>query len=175
MGQELTALEKAHATRDSIRAKLDGAQIDLATLDGRRKQLAYDAHASGGAALKELQGLDKHRAIATAEIESLEVAVVEASRRIDDAQRDADLEVEAGKAEQALIVREKLARRAASLDKALAVLAEEANGFQADLRELNHKLGCSHPNEHQFQALGERCVKAGLMFGPFRFEHYRAA
>jgi hypothetical protein len=36
------------------------------------------------------------------------------------------------------------------------------------MRVLNHELGCSHPNEHQLQSLGERAVKSALMFSPFR-------
>ena len=171
MGDELTALEKAHATRDVIRAKLDTARSDLTTLDDRRKALSFAAHSEGGVAKKELDGLNKHRAIAVAEIESLEIAVVEASRRVDDAHRDADLQVEAEKAERALAIRESLARRAAKLDKALAALAEEGNAFHAELRELNHTVGCRSPNEFQFQSLGERAVKSALMFSPFKIEH----
>ena len=36
------------------------------------------------------------------------------------------------------------------------------------MRVLNHERGCSHPNEHQLQSLGERAVKSALMFSPFR-------
>ena len=114
-----TNLEKAHATRDSIRAKLDDARGALETLDGRRKELAFEAHANGGAALKELQGLDKHRASTTAEIESLEIGVIDASRRIDDAAREAELEADAEKAARARVLEKEATKLMAGMDKDL--------------------------------------------------------
>jgi hypothetical protein len=61
--------------------------------------------------------------------------------------------------------------RARKIDETLALLAAEGNAFKADLRILNHQLGCSHPNEHQLQSLRERAVKSALMFSPFKIEH----
>jgi hypothetical protein len=133
--------------------------------------LSFEAHSSGGAAKKELDGLNKHRGVALAEIESLEIAVIEASRRIADAERDKELAAESAKAERALEIASGLPARAQRLDEALATLAEEGNRFRDDLRQLNNQLGCTHPNEAQFQSLGERAVKAGLMFSPFKIEH----
>jgi hypothetical protein len=61
-----------------------------------------------------------------------------------------------------------LVERGRKLDEALAIVAAEAMAFQCDLSELNHALGCTHPNVFQFQSNGERAVKSALMFSPFR-------
>jgi hypothetical protein len=57
------------------------------------------------------------------------------------------------------------------IDDGLRAVCDAANNYRRALRELNHQLGCSHPNEHRLQSLGERAVKSALMFSPFKIEH----
>ena len=121
----------------------DAAKGALSNMDERRKVLAFDANAQGGDAKKRAQRAEQKRAAQVAEIETSRLAIIEASRRIEDARRDEELAELGIKAERALVIRERLARRAVKLEPALATLAEEANEFQSELRELNHTVGCT--------------------------------
>src|SRR5207244_2329604 len=45
---------------------------------------------------------------------------------------------------------------------------------EADLRILNHQLGCTHPNENMFASLGSRALTAALQFSPLRVGEFLA-
>ena len=166
-----SGVEAAEMVRDGLRAKLDAAKEALIDMDDRRQALAFEVHAHGGDAKRELDKLNKSRAAHVAEIETIEAAILESSRRVEDARRDEELAALGVKAERALEITAGLTERAKRLDDALALIAEESNCSQADLRELNHRLGCTHPNENPLESLGARALKAALMFSPFRWEH----
>jgi hypothetical protein len=151
--------------------RLDAAKEALDQLDIRRRDISFDAHVEGGESKKALDKFNKDRVLKIAEIENIEIAVLEASRRVADAERAEELAEDAVKASRAFEIAAGLLARARKLDDALAAMVEEANDFRADLRILSHELGCSHPNESQLQSLGERAVKSALMFSPFRIEH----
>jgi hypothetical protein len=168
-----SSVERAEAVREALREKLDAARARLVEIDASRAELAYEAHSAGGDAARELTKLNKARVVFELDIQNLESALLESSRRIDAAQREEALADGAVKALRRLRSLRGLMARAKRLDEALAFLAEEGNLFRQDLRELNHRLACSHPNEHQLQSLGERAIKSALMFSPFRIEHLR--
>jgi hypothetical protein len=92
----------ALSVRDGLRAKLDSAKSALGELDADRLALAFDAHTSGAEAKAKLTSLNKKRLMLISDIETLEVAVLEASRRVDDAARAEELAVDAEKASQVL-------------------------------------------------------------------------
>jgi hypothetical protein len=166
-----TTLEQAHATQDDLRGKLDAARAALQAIDVRRSEIAFEAHATGGEAKKELDRLNKTRLAQLAEIETLEVAVLEASRRIAAAEQAASDAEMSERAERAVEISARLVEHAAKIDEALATAVDRSKAFEADLRVLNHQLGCSHPNEHQFASLGVRAFKAAVMMSPLQIEH----
>src|SRR5271166_5420872 len=98
----MNSIEKAESVRAGLATKLEDARAELEKLDARRQQLAFEAHATGGAAKKELDGLNKGRVLHVGEIEMIEVAILEASRRVEDARRGDALEVDSKLAERAL-------------------------------------------------------------------------
>jgi hypothetical protein len=151
--------------------KSDDARNELALLDEERTSIAFMAHTGDADAMKRLSGLNKKRLGLLADIEMIECALVEADRRIEAADREAAALAEAERAARAIEIAGELSALAERLDASLAKLAEDGNAFKELVRELNHRIGCPNPNEFQFQSLGERAVKSGLMFSPFRIEH----
>jgi hypothetical protein len=166
-----SSLQAALSVRDLLRAKLDAAKEALDELDVKRKEVAFDACVDGGGAAKILDKLNKDRLAQLITIETLQTAILEASRRVDDAERAEALAADGVKAEQALDIAADLVLHARAIDEALATVVEEGNAFRAALRILNHQLGCSHPTEHQLQVNGERAIKSAMMFSAFRLEH----
>lgn len=165
------SLQTAERTRDALRGKLDAARTDLARIDEQRRAIAFEAHSQGGDAKVRLQKMGRDRLAILDSIETLEVALLEASRQVDAGEREVALAEQIAKAERALEIGAGLMERAKKLDEALALVVEESNAFQSDLRELNHRLGCTHPNEFQLAALGTRAFKAAVMFSPLQVEH----
>ncbi len=166
----MTTVDEANATRTSLRTQLDEARAALAQLDARRQELAFEAHANGGEAKKELDKLNKTRATHVAEIETLEIAILEASRHIQEAEHAANVAALSTCAERALQIGSENVEHARKIDEALATIVEHSNASVAGLRELN-ALGCGYPNEHQFHSLGTRSLKSGLMSSPLQLEH----
>jgi hypothetical protein len=165
------AIEAAQATHTELRSKLDAERDELQRTDVRRNELAFEAHAHGGEAKKELDKLNRSRATQLAEIETLEAALLEASRRIAAAEQAANDAEMSGRAERAIEISARLVEHAEKIDEALAIVVERSKAFEDDLRELNHRLGCSNPNEHQFASLGVRAFKAAMMMSPLQIEH----
>jgi hypothetical protein len=166
-----SSLEQAEATRDALRGKLDDARLSLAALDEARKEYGFEAHTVGGEAAKRLAKMNKDRLAILGDIETLEEAMLEASRRLATEEQRAHRADQAERAERALELAGELSKKAHKLDELLATVAELSNDLRADIRELNHQIGCTYPNEHQLQSLGERAVKAALMFSAFKIEH----
>jgi len=164
----MTTIEQAEATRTALREKLDSARAALTELDERRNEIAFEAHANGGEAKKELDKLNKARGIHVAEIESLEIAHVEASRRVEAAQRDDALRDDSIKAARGMEIAAGLIERGQKIDEALRVLAEELQGYKTDLDELNFKCGIASPNVRQFQSAGIRVLRTVIAFTPLR-------
>ena len=166
-----TAIETAKAVRAELQAKLDQTRAELADIDKQRAEHAYGAHTGNDVAKKTLEKLNRKRFDTLADIEGLETAIQVAGERVKAAERDAKLAELEAHAERAMQIGAGLVERGRKLDQALAIIAEESRAFEADLRELNNRLGCSHPSENQLAALGTRAFKAALMFTPLQLEH----
>jgi len=167
----MTNLENTEQARDSLRAKLDDKRLELAALDEARKEIAFEAHTIGGEAEKKLAKLNKDRVVIIGDLETLEQALLEASRRVEDALHSIAVADEAEKGRKALALAASIKERAAVMDNLLSRVASESMALKSDIRELNFQLGCSHPHEHQLQAYGERAVKAHMMAAAFKIEH----
>jgi hypothetical protein len=113
-------------------------------LDEARVSLAYDAHTAGGDAEQSLAQMNKERLARLDDIQMLEVALNEATRRIEAAEREVALQDAATKAQQAMDIAARIGERGKKLDELLVSVVEEAHGWKADLDEL-HLLGPTHP------------------------------
>jgi hypothetical protein len=154
-----------------MRDKLERAQAELPAIDAERAKHAFAAATGSEPAKRALDKLNRRKVEIIVEIETLEAALVEANRRGEAAQRDAQLAEQSVNAERALQIGAGLLDRARKLDEALAVVVAESKAIEADIRELNHRLGCKNPHEYQFASLGTRAFKAALMFSPLKLEH----
>lgn len=165
------SLQTAEQTRDDLRRKLDDTRKVLAALDDARRAIAFEAHSKGGDAKASLDKMGKQRIGLLDSIETLECALLEASRKIEAASAEVAMAEHVKKAERALEIAAGLIERAKKIDAALAAIVSESNALESDFRELNHSLGCTSPNEHQFASLGVRALKAAMMFSPLKIEH----
>ncbi|MGB7099982.1 MAG: hypothetical protein WBD95_14620, partial [Xanthobacteraceae bacterium] len=136
-----TAIETAKAVRAELQAKLDQTRAELADIDKQRAEHAYGAHTGNDVAKKTLEKLNRKRFDTLADIEGLETAIQVAGERVKAAERDAKLAELAAHAERAMQIGAGLVERGRKLDQALAIIAEESRAFEADLRELNNRLG----------------------------------
>jgi hypothetical protein len=82
-----SSLQAAMSVRDGLRQKLDAAKSAFDELDIHRRDISFDAHTEGGAARKAFDKMNKDRLGYLATIETLETAVLESSRRVDEADR----------------------------------------------------------------------------------------
>jgi hypothetical protein len=166
----MTTLQEAEATRDGLRQKLDDARLSLAVLDEARKEIAFEAHTAGGDAEKKLAKMNKDRLALLGDIEMLEIAHVEASRHVADAERAAELAQSVERAGKAMDVAAHLSEQAHKMDDSLRQFCEAAFAYRDLLSEL-HSLGYPYPSDAQFVSYGERATKAWLMKSPWRWEH----
>ena len=166
-----TAIETAKAVRAEIETKLEHAKAELPAIDAERAGHAFAAATGSEPAKRALDKLNRRKVEMILEIETLEAALLEANRRGEAAERDAQLAELAAHAERALQIGGGLVDRARKVDEALAVIVAESKAIEADIRELNHRLGCKNPHEYQFASLGTRAFHAALMFSPLKLEH----
>jgi len=140
----------------------------LEAIDAEREGLAFAAHTGDEAAERKLAALNKKRQLAAADIEMIEVAHIEASRRVEAAQRDDALREDSIKAARGMEIAAGLIERGQKIDDALRVLAEELRGYKSDIDELNFQCGIMAPNVRQFQATGIRVLRTVIAFTPLR-------
>lgn len=164
----MSSIENAEATRQALREKLDAARGALEQIDSEREGLAFAAHTGDEAAEKKLTALNKKRQLAVTDIEMIEVAHIEASRRVEAAQRDDVLREDSVKAARGMEIAAALVERGQKIDEALRVLAEELHGYKSDIDELNFQCGISVPNVRQFVAAGIRVLRTVIAFTPLR-------
>jgi len=88
-----------------------------------------------------------------------------AESRVAEAMRAEDNADASAKAQRALDLAASIATRGKKLDAALLLLAQEAEGFEEDLAELNMS-GFTHPSLANFKAIVERPFFAALMIQP---------
>ena len=97
-----TTLEQAEQIRTEIEAKLFAAKSALTAMDEKRISISFRRTAPTTPREKALDKMNTARARLTNEIESIQAALAEAQRRVDEAERDAELAAMSAKAERAL-------------------------------------------------------------------------
>jgi hypothetical protein len=155
----LALLERFRRERDELTAR-------KATLAENRRAAAFTAHAGDGSASKLLNGLHREAAELESRLVSIDDAIAEAGRRVDQARA---AEARAADREQALALRQALADFVAAgkgCDAALELLISASTDLRSGITAMN-RLGCSHPSHAQLDALGSLALRSAIMATPW--------
>jgi hypothetical protein len=163
-------LEQAEAVRADLDSRLFEARRSLDELDAKRRAISFAAHTGDADAKKTLDKLNKEKTGLTNSIEEIEAALAEAGRRVDEAERAAEMAAQSERAEKALEISSSLVARGLKIDQALRLVAEEAIALKNDIDALN-RLGCTHPHAQQLFSFGSRALLAAVMGTPLQIEH----
>jgi hypothetical protein len=132
-----TTTDTARAVLLDLETKLTAAKSRHDETQSDAQAIAFSAFVDGGEARKRLDKLNADAAKHGAEIMSLEAAIGEARRRVNEAlAADAD-DVSRDKAQQALLLLDAFAERGAELDAALAEFLEKYAALTRDFRQLD--------------------------------------
>lgn len=162
--------ETARATLAHLEQKLTDASARAIELQTERQRISFDANTGDEAARQRLDKANTASTTVALELENISSAIREAKRRLAEAERAEEVAQLSANAEAAVEIADRLAERGRKIDAALAIVAEQATGYMADISELN-RLGCSHPRAEQFSVLGEMVVSAALMDSPLKLRH----
>jgi hypothetical protein len=122
-----------------LQSKLAEARDRMIALAGDRDVIAYDAHTGDQKARKRLDAISAELATMGSETESIQAAIVEAERRVKEAEGVARSEQERANAEAALALGARLRDQARAVDDALAVVFsgfKEISDLTMELRRL---------------------------------------
>ena len=119
-----------------LETKLSDARMRLADTQAKAAELAYPANTGDESARKKLDGLSAKAAMVTAEIVSLEAAIVTAKRHVADAEAAEVDEAGRRKAREALQLLDSFSKRGAQLEAGLAAFVAEYEALARDFREL---------------------------------------
>jgi hypothetical protein len=114
-----TQVEDAKGVLASLENKLTDARARHADTQAKAAELAYPANTGDESARKKLDGLNAKAAMVAAEIASLDAALIEARRRVDQAMADERDDAERGKARDALALLDGFSQRGKLLDESL--------------------------------------------------------
>ena len=114
-----TTTDDARKVLADLEAKLADAKSRQDQVESKSKEIAFAAHTGEADARKRLERLHADTAKISAEVLSLEAAVVEAKRRVREAEAAKSDDVARAKAERALALLEDFTKRGAELDEAL--------------------------------------------------------
>jgi hypothetical protein len=132
-----------------------------------RRDVSFAAHSGDPEAIKQLDALHDEAARHQSRLASLDDAVAEARRRLDQAR---EIEARAADRTRAVELRAALKRfveHGAGVDAGLEVLIESCNGMAQALIDM-HRCGSTFPSDAQLQSLGGRVLLGALSKTPFR-------
>ena len=132
----MTKVEDTKVVLQGLEGKLSDARMRLADTQAKAAELAYPANTGDESARKKLDGLNAKAAMAAAEIASLEAAIVEARRRVADAEAAEVDEVERRKARDALALLDDFSQRGKLLDDAMDKFVKQYDALAHDFRAL---------------------------------------
>jgi hypothetical protein len=131
-----TQVEDAKGVLQGLETKLSDARARHAETQVKAMELAYPANTGDESARKKLDGLNAKVAMFAAEIASLEAALIEARRRVDQAMADERDEVERARARDALALLDDFSQRGKLLDDAMDNFVRQYDELAHDFREL---------------------------------------
>jgi hypothetical protein len=160
--KEQITVTEAEATLSRFEAERLGVVERKTALADKRRQIAFDALSGDKSASKLLDGLHREAVELESRVVSVNDAIAEAQRRLEQArQRE---QKEANK-QRALQVRQVLAELVEGLGlcgKALDLFVGGANKADAALEAL-HRLGCAYPSRDQVRVYGALAIHTALM------------
>jgi hypothetical protein len=139
-------------------------------LAAQRRELSYQAHTGNASAKKRLDQLTNQTLTLALEKENVASALVEANKRLNEAQAEVEREHQKDQARKLKTVIKAFIELGRDLDQLLTELAASAEALKATVTEI-HSLGSSFPSHAQLQSLGERAFHTALMGTPFQQEH----
>jgi hypothetical protein len=157
----MTDIAAAQATLVELQSKRDALVARGVELAEQRQQIAFAAHTGDQAARKKLDGINRESGMQASELESLDAAIAEATKRVVAAERVVAIQAERAAALDLRKVADEL--HAAGADAGFAL---EAFVLAADrLHEVADKLSASGapPRHEQIISLGYRAIGTALM------------
>jgi hypothetical protein len=148
------------------RALADKAD-DLAV---QRRELSYAAHTGDERAKKKLDQLTRETVTLALEHENVASALVEANRKLNEAQAEAAREQQKENARKLRAVTKAFVELGNEVDELLSELATASAALKASVSEI-HGLGVGFPSHAQLQSLGERALHTSLMNTLFQAQH----
>jgi hypothetical protein len=118
-------VEDEKVVLQGLEGKLSDARARHAETQAKAAELAYPANTGDESARKKLDGLNSKAAMVATEVASLEAALVEARRRVDQAMAAEVDEAERRKAQDALALLDSFSKRGAQLEAGLAAFVAE--------------------------------------------------
>ena len=96
----MNQLERALRTEATLRDEIDTATALAAKLDHHRSELAFDAHTGNNKAKADLAAVNKERVEVALTIQTLQAALLECGRRIEQAKCEGEAEAERERARE---------------------------------------------------------------------------
>jgi hypothetical protein len=136
MDGKMTMTHEAKKILDDLTEKLTTARQRHDDTQSEAQSIAFATHVEGGEARKKLDRLNADAAKHGAEIMSLEAAITEARRRVNEALAAEAEDVARDKAQQALALLDSFAARGQELDEALSAFLAKWETLKTDVRQL---------------------------------------
>lgn|SRR5262245_49731332 len=169
-------IENATKVLNDLEAKADALVQARADDAAEMAALAYAAHTGDQRAEERLETLQGRAIKLDLEARNLDIAIMEARKRVAAAQNDERNAEEMKVAEELLELSQIMREAGAKADKGLKMLAEGLN----DLRKIiiaTQQRGLNNPSAQQLQSLGRRAVLGAMIDTPLakEFEHISPA
>jgi hypothetical protein len=165
----MTPVEACQKNLAALLDKLNDAKIWHAKVAATIAEISFDAHTAGGGARNKLDELQDQARAAEQDIASIEIAIVEARKRLSAAQAGERDEAEQAKATRALALLSAFERRGESLDRGFAKILADYAELTRDFHELE-RLGFAPTSFELVKVNMQRAAAAKLQFSDLRQE-----
>jgi hypothetical protein len=162
MGIEQQQVEQAEKTLADLMDQKDELVARAKKLTTDRANLAYSAHTGDKGAADKLRKANDATITFNIELEGIDAAIVEATKRLDIAHRAEAASIDRAQAQQLKQAAAKMVQLGELLDDCWTDMIGAANELR-DLVNTIHGLNSSTPNHDQVRVLGVLCMKTGLM------------
>jgi hypothetical protein len=168
----MTDVQNAEQILVDLKVKRQQAAARKSEIAQERKSLAYAARADGDVkAGKRLDALNLEGATIAGEVESLDAAIAEATRRLEAARQAEALEEDRANARELRKVLGELEGHGRKVDEALAALVASSRDFDETLNRM-HRLGNEYPSDGQVFTNAVNVIWTALMQIPWHREFH---
>jgi hypothetical protein len=162
-------IEMAQQVIDDLTRKHRELADKAEEMAAQRRELSYAAHTGDAAAMKKLTLLTRDTATLALERENIASALVEANKRLNEAQAAEALEQEREQAKRRRDAAKRLKAAALKADTAAAQWVAAVREMRAAVDEI-HLTRSTFPTDQQFTVVGQTATNTVLMAMPFRPE-----